>query len=138
MRDVADSVLDNALSCLPSIHVCAKVGRHPHSASFPFRYLESSFIDSIKFIFFQFPPTWLQYFEGALVPLVVYDFLDGRVALLCGHLHFTADGIFVVNRNTHTEDLLRTQPGLAAFVCTPRVPVNPFSCITPPPLETPL
>ena len=72
------------------------------------------------------------------MPLVAYDFLDGRVALLCGHLHFTVDGIFVVNRNTHTEDLLRTQPGLAAFVCTPRVPINPFSCIMPPPLETPL
>ena len=106
--------------------------------SFPFSYLESSFVDSIKFLFSQFPPTWLEYFKGSLVPLVAYDFLDGRVALLCGHLHFMADRIFVVNHNTRTEDLLHTQPGLAAFVCTPCVPTNPFACITPPPIETPL
>jgi len=136
--DIYYNVHVHAISHLPSIHICAKVGRHPHSASFPFGYLESSFVDSIKFLFSQFPPTWLEYFEGSLVPLVAYDFLDGRVALLCGHLHFTVDRIFVVNRNTRTKDLLRTQPGLAAFVCTPRVPINPFSCITPPPLETPL
>jgi len=123
---------------LPSVNLCAKVGRHPHSASFPFGYLESSFVDSIKLIFRQFPPDWLEYFEGALVPLVAYDFLDGCIATLCGRLHFTIDGIFVVERNTRTEDLLRTQPGLAAFVCTPRVPTNPFSCITPPPVEVPL
>jgi len=136
--DIYHNIHIHTISSLPSIHICAKVGRHPHLASFPFGYLESSFVDSIKFIFSQFPPTWLEYFEGSLVPLVVYDFLDGQVALLCGHLHFTADGIFIVNRNTRTEDLLRTQPGLAAFVCTPCVPVNPFACITPPPVETPL
>jgi len=136
--DIYHNVHIHAISSLPSIHICAKVGRHPHSASFPFSYLESSFVDSIKFLFSQFPPTWLEYFEGALIPLVAYDFLDGRVALLCGHLHFTVDGIFVVNRNTRTKDLLRTQPRLAAFVCTPRVPTNPFACITPPPVETPL
>jgi len=136
--DIYHNVHVHAISSLPSIHICTKVGRHPHSASFPFGYLESSFVDSIKFLFSQFPPTWLEYFEGALVPLVAYDFLDGQVALLCGHLHFTVDGIFVVNRNTCTEDLLRTQPGLAAFVCTPHVPTNPFACIMPPPLEVPL
>jgi len=78
--------------------MCAKVGRHPHSAHFPFGYLESSFLDSIKFLFSHFPPTWLQEFEGCQVPLVAYNFLDGRVALLCGHLHFTEEGIFFLNR----------------------------------------
>ena len=133
--DIYHNVHIHAISYLPSIHICAKVGQHPHSASFPFGYLESSFVDSIKFLFSQFPPTWLEYFEGSLIPLVAYNFLDGQVALLCGHLHFTVDGIFVVNRNTRTKDLLHTQPGLAAFVCTPCVPVNPFACITPPPVE---
>jgi hypothetical protein len=33
------------------------------------------------------------------------------------------------------EDALRTQPKLARFVCTPRVPTNPFDFIIPPPLE---
>jgi len=72
------------------------------------------------------------------VPLVAYDFLDGRIATLCGWLHFTPDGIFVINRNTCTEDLLHTQPGLAAFVYTPRVPTNPFAFIIPPPVGIPL
>jgi len=136
--DIFHNVWVSSNGPLPSINLCAKVGRHPHSASFPFGYLESSFVDSIKFIFGQFPPDWLIHFEGALVPLIAYDFLDGRIATLCGRLHFTVDGIFVMDRNTRTEDLLRTQPGLATFVCTPRVPTNPFACITPPPIETPL
>jgi len=72
------------------------------------------------------------------VPLVVYDFLDGRIATLCGRLHFTTDGIFVIERNTCTEDLLHTQPGLTTFVCIPRVPTNPFTYITPPLVEVPL
>ena len=92
---------------------------HPHSLHFPFGYIESSFVDSIKFLFGQFLRGWLEYFEGALVPLASYDFLDGRIATLVGRLHFTADGIFVIDRHTCTEDLLRTHLHLAAFVCTP-------------------
>jgi len=136
--DVFHNIWINSKGPLPHINLCAKIGRHPHSASFPFGYLESSFTDSIKFIFGQFPPDWLEFFEGVLVPLVAYDFLDGRLATLCGCLHFTADGIFVIDRNTRTEDLLCIQPGLAAFVCTPRLPTNPFASITPPPVEIPL
>ena len=123
---------------LPSVNLCAKVGCHPHSTFFPFGYLESSFVDSIKFIFGQFPPNWLEHFKGALVPLVAYDFLDRRIATLCRHIHFTADGIFVTERNTCTEDLLHMQPGLATFVCTPHVPTNPFAFITPLPVEIPV
>jgi len=136
--DVFHNVWINSNGPLPHINLCAKIGQHPHSASFPFGYLEASFVDSIKFLFGQFPPDWLEYFEGVLVPIAAYDFLDGRLATLCGRLHFTADGIFVIDRNTHTEDLLCTQPGLAAFVCTPHLPTNPFAYIMPPPVETPL
>jgi len=136
--DIYHNVWVKSNGPLPSVNLCAKVGRHPHSTSFPFGYLESSFIDSIKFIFGQFPPDWLEYFENALVPLVAYNFLDRHIATLCGHIHFTANGIFVTERNTCTEDILRTQPRLATFVCTPRVPTNPFAHITPPSLETPL
>jgi hypothetical protein len=115
--------------------LCAKVGRHTYSAPFPFGCLESSFIDSIKDKFSQVPTDWLTYFEGALVPLVSYDFLDGRTITLCGHLRFTDRGILIVRRTTRTEDALRTRPELAKFVCTPRVPTNPFNFIIPPPLE---
>ena len=75
--DIYHNVHIHTISPLPSIHICAKVGQHPHSTSFPFGYLESSFVDSLKFVFSQFPLTWLKYFEGSLVPLVAYDFLDG-------------------------------------------------------------
>jgi len=117
--DVYHNVWVKSNGPLPPVNLCTKVGRHPHSASFPFGYLESSFIDSIIFIFRQFPPDWLEHFENALVPLVAYNFLDGCIATLCGHIHFTTDGIFVTERNTHTEDILHTQPRLATFVCTP-------------------
>jgi len=120
---------------LPPIFLCAKVGRHTYSAPFPFGCLELSFIDSIKDKFSQVPTEWLAYFEGALVPLVSYDFLDRCTITLCGHLHFTDRGILIVRRTTRTEDALHTQPELARFVCMPRVPTNPFDFIIPPPLE---
>ena len=123
---------------LPSVHICAQVGHHPPALSFPFGYLESSFVHSISCLFSQFPPAWLKYFKGALVPLVAYDFLDGRLATIVGHLHFTEAGTFVINRSTRTEDLIRTQPGLFQFVCTPHIPTNPFLHITPPLAELPL
>ena len=123
---------------LPNIYLCAKVSRHPNSLHFPFGYIESSFVDSIKFLFGQFPRSWLEYFEGALVPLASYDFLDGHIATLVGRLHFTLDGIFVIDRHTRTEDLLCTHLHLAAFVCMPRVPTCPFLHITPHPVEEPL
>jgi hypothetical protein len=69
------------------------------------------------------------------VPLVLYDFLDRRMITLCGHLYFMDRGIFIVRRTTRTEDALRTQPELARFVCTLRVPMNPFDYIIPPPLD---
>jgi len=123
---------------LPSIFLCTKVRCHTYSTPFPFGCLESLFIDSIKGKFSQVPHEWLTYFKGALVPLVLYNFLDGRMITLCGHLHFTDRGIFIVSRTMHTEDTLHTQPELACFVCMPRVPTNPFDFIIPPPLELPL
>jgi hypothetical protein len=123
---------------LPPIFLCAKVGHHTYSAPFPFGCLEMSFIDTIKDKFSQVPSEWLIYFKGALVPLVSYDFLDGCTITLCGHLHFTKRGIFIVRRTMCIEDVLHTQPELARFVCTPRVPTNPFNFIIPLPLDLPL
>ena len=108
-----------AIDTLPAVTICAKVGLHPTSLLFPFGYLESSFVDSIKFLFGQFPPVWLQYFNRSLVPLVSYDFLDGRLVTICGQLHFTDIGIFVIHRHTRIEDNLRSNLGLAQFTCTP-------------------
>jgi hypothetical protein len=120
---------------LPPIFLCTKVRHHMYSTPFPFGCIESLFIDSIKDKFSQVPTEWLTYFEDTLVPLVVYNFLDGCMITLCRHLHFTDRGILIVRRTTHTEDALCTQPELAHFVCTPRVPTNPFDFIIPPPLE---
>ena len=121
-----------------NVHLCAKIGRHPHSLHFPFGYIESSFIDSIKFLFAQFPRHWIDHFEGVLVPLLSYDLLDGRIATVVGRLHFDKGDIYCIDRHTRTEDLLCTHPNLASFVCTPRVPTRPFLHITPPPVEVPL
>jgi len=123
---------------LPSVTLCAKVGCHPASLHLPFGFLESSFIDSIKFLFGQFPPLWLTYFEGALVPISSYDFLDGRLITVLGYLRFTEEGIFIINHHTRIEDVIRTKPELAQFTCTPRTPKNPLLYITPPREELPL
>ena len=127
-----------AINTLPPITICAKVGLHPSSLLFPFGYLESSFVDSIKFLFGQFPPIWLQYFNGSLIPLVSYDFLDGRLVTICGQLYFMEEGIFIIHRHTRIEDNLRNNPGLAQFTCTPRTPADLLRYLTPPPVEEPL
>ena len=123
---------------LPNVHLCAKVESCPPSLNFPFSYLESSFIDSLKFTFGHFPPSWLEYFEGALVPLLAFDFLDGCYATLVGCLHFTAEGLFIIDQSMHTEDFLCTQPHLAKFVCMLQVPTRPFLFLTLLPVELPL
>jgi len=123
---------------LPPITICAKVGRHPSSLHFPFGYIESSFVDSLKCIFGQFPAPWLTYFENAHIPVISYDFLDGRLVTLVGCLHFTDQGLFIVDREVRTEDLLRTQPDLFAFIPTPRIPENPLIYLMPPEQDQPL
>jgi len=127
-----------AVNTLPAVTICAKVGLHPASLLFPFGYLESSFVDSIKFLFGQFPPVWLQYFNRSLVPLVSYDFLDGHLVTICRQLYFTDKGIFVIHRHTRIEDNLCSNPGLAQFTCTPRTPADPLLYLTPPLVEEPL
>jgi len=135
---VYHEVLIRAVHTLPPVTLCAKVGRHPASLHLPFGFLESSFIDSLKFLFGQFPPVWLTYFEGALVPLTSYDFLDGRLVTVLGYLHFSEEGLFVTNHHTRIEDVLRTKPELALFTCTPRTPENPLLYVTPPREDLPL
>jgi len=135
---VYHEVLIKAVETLPLVTICAKVGLHPASLLFPFSYLESSFVDSIKFLFGQFPPVWLQYFNGSLVPLVSYDFLDGRLVTICRQLYFTEEGIFVIHRHTRIEDNLRNNPGLAQFTCSPRTPADLLLYLIPPPVEQPL
>jgi len=135
--DAHHSIHVHSDGALPLVHICAKVGKHPWSPKFPFGYIETTFLDSIKFVFSRFPPLWLAHFEGALVPLVAYDFLDSRTAILCGHLRFTEQGILFVNRSTRITDLLHTDPQFSCFVPTPQVPARPFDSITPP-SENPL
>ena len=95
--DAHHSIHVHSDGALPLVHICAKVGKHLWSLNFPFGYIKTTFLDSIKFVFSRFPPLWLAHFEGALVPLVAYDFLDSRTAILCGHLHFTKQGILFIN-----------------------------------------
>jgi len=135
--DAHHSIHVHSDGALPPVHICAKVGKHLWSLNFPFSYIETTFLDSIKFVFSCFPPLWLAHFEGALVPLVAYNFLDGRTAILCGHLHFTEQGILFVNRSTQITDLLCMDPQFSCFVPTPQVPARPFDCIAPP-SENPL
>ena len=135
--DILYSIHIHSDSTLPPVHICAKIGKHPWSPNFPFGYIKTTFLDSIKFVFSCFPPSWLSHFEGTLVPLVAYNFLDGCMAILCRHLHFTPEGILFLNCSTRIEDILYTDPSFARFTPTPHVPRKPFNFITPPP-DTPL
>jgi len=135
--DAHHSIHVHSNGALPPVHICAKVGKHPWSLHFPFGYIKTTFLDLIKFVFSRFPPLWLSHFEGALVPLVTYNFLDGCTAILCGHLHFTEQGILFINRSTRIMDLLYTDPQFSCFVPTPHVLTKPFDFITPP-SDTPL
>ena len=119
--------LESRTGALFPVHLCAKVGRHPYSLHFPLGYLEISFRDAIKFLFRQFPPAWLEHFEGAYVTLLIFDFLDGRRVTVKGKLHFTSDGLYCTDRVLYTEDLLRTDPSLFRFTCNPRTPTNPLA-----------
>ena len=92
----------------------------------------------IKFLFGQFPPFWLTYFKGALVPISSYNFLDRQLITVLGYLHFTEEVIFITNHHTHIEDVICTKPELAQFTCTPRTPENSLLYITPPRKELPL
>ena len=132
--DAHHSIHVHSDGALPPVHICAKVGKHLWSLHFPFGYIKTTFLDLIQFVFSRFPPLWLSHFEGALVPL---DFLDGCTAILCGHLHFTEQGILFVNHSTRITDLLRMDPQFSCFVPTPCVPTKPFDFITPP-SDTPL
>jgi hypothetical protein len=123
---------------LPNITICTKVGKHARSLARPFGYLESNFIDSIKFIFNSFLPFWLEHFEGSLVPIVAYDFLDGRSVLLASYLHFDHEGIFITGRHSCVKDTLQADPYLARFCADVRVPVQPFLFLSLPPGNLPL
>jgi hypothetical protein len=123
---------------LPDITICAKVSLHPRTLLWPFGYLESNFLDSIKSLFNSFPPFWLEHFEGSRVPIVGYDFLDGRSVTLAGYLHFDREGIFIVGHHAIVEDALKDDPLLARFCTDIRKPVQPFLHLTPLPGNLPL
>ena len=100
------TLLESRTGVLPPVTLCSKVGLHPHSAHFPLGYLEVSNKDALILLFHQFPPDWLEHFEGAYVPLLLFDFLDGRRATIRGKLHFTPNGLFVIDRVVRTFDTL--------------------------------
>ena len=114
---------------LSQVALCAKVSLHPHSLHFPLGYLEVSFKEALVLLFAQLRPKWRQHFEGSYLPFLTFDFLDGRRATVSGKMHFTENGLFVIDRIVRTEDSLCTNPHLFAFVPTPRTPANPLSLV---------
>ena len=100
------TLLESRTGVLPPITLCSKVGLYPHSTHFPLGYLEVSNKDTLILLFRQFPPDWLEHFEGAYVPLLLFDFLDSCCATVRGKLHFTPNGLFVIDRVVRTFDML--------------------------------
>jgi hypothetical protein len=126
------------LNTLPPITICAKVGLYPRTHTFPFGYLESNFVNSIKEVFSRFPPFWLEHFEGIEVPIIGYNFLDGRTVTLFGNLHFDQSGTWIVKHYSHMEDVLQSQPKLMRLTPFVRVPFQPLLHLSPLPGDIPL
>ena len=120
------TLLESHTGVLPPVTLCSKVGLHPHSAHFPLGYLEVSNKDTLILLFQQFPPDWLEHFEGAYIPLLLFDFLDGCRVTVQGKLHFTPNRLFVIDGVVRTFDMLRHKPERFSFTCITRLPINPL------------
>ena len=120
------TLLESHTGVLPPVTLCSKVGLHPYSPHFPLGYLEVSNKDTLIHVFRQFPPDWLEHFEGVYVPLLLFDFLDSQRVTVRDKLHFTLNGLFVINRVVCTNNMLHHKPEFFSFTCNPHLPINPL------------
>ena len=124
---------------LPPVFICNNVGFRAPSKHFPLGYLEYSYKCSIRATFRAASSLAREAFELSLVPLTVYDLLDGRMVTIYGRLWFHLDNVYLENRGTLICDAIRTRPHLLQYTLSPRVPANPVPYLTSvPPINIPL
>jgi hypothetical protein len=123
---------------IPSIYTCCRAGYSLPSPGAPLGYIVFTFRLSIKETFLHHSTLVRYVFEGSLVIIEVYDFLDGRRVYMYRHLSFRQDSVYVVNLAYHFEDAVARYPALLCHCVTPRIPADPCFFVQVYPDDTPL
>ena len=111
---------------LSEVNICSRLIRYESAPGTPLGYIKYDFRQGIVDQFRDKGFAEKTGYEGGLVLLAIYDFLDGRCILVYGFLAFGTESIYVKGQAFHCEDLLRTYPGLFAYTLNPCLPVDPF------------
>ena len=126
----ADRDLALFLQLKNGVPACANIRKHPCSLTFPFGYLEISSELLLCCLFTTAIQPIKNAFQGSLVILAAFDFLDGRTATVYGRLEFSQDHVYVINWYTQLEDIVRMRPHLSQYTFFPQIPENPLSHVT--------
>jgi hypothetical protein len=117
-----------------SISLCSRLGVYQPDDTFPFGHLCYSFAHSLFARFGHCSDLIKLAFLGALIPLYVHDFLDGRTCTIYGYLDWSSEGLPLAQEvSYHFHDELRITPALAPFCLLPCRPLNPLAHISHPP-----
>jgi hypothetical protein len=111
---------------LSEVNICSRLVRHESAPGTPLGFIKYDFRQGIVDQFRDKGFAEKTGYEGSLLILAIYDFLDGRRIIVYGYLAFGTESIYVKGVAFHCEDLLRTYPGLFAYTLNPRLPVDPF------------
>jgi hypothetical protein len=111
---------------LSEVNICSRLVWHESAPGTPLGFIKYDFRFGIVDQFRDKGFTEKTSYEGSLVIIAIYDFLDGRRIIIYGFLVFSEASIYVKGQAFHCEDLLRTYPRLFAYTLNPRLPVDPF------------
>jgi hypothetical protein len=131
-----DATLATAYNLQP-LTICSRLVQFESCLGIPHGYIKYDFARGIEETFRHLGPGERSGYEGALIVLAIYDFLDGRHVTVYGFLILEITSTYVKWQSYHCEDLLRTYPGLFTYTLTPRLPLDPFSLVTVHPEKVP-
>jgi hypothetical protein len=118
--------------------ICSRLIQHKPAPGLPLGFIHYNFKEGIVEKFHNQGPGERSGYEGALVVLGIYDFLDSRRITVYRFLVLDVVSTYVKWQAFHCKDPLCTYPGLFAYTLNPRLPVDPFSYITVHPETIPL
>jgi hypothetical protein len=115
---------------LSEVNICSRLIRHKSAPGTTLGFIKYDFRQGIVDQFRDKGFVEKTGYEGSLIILAIYDFLDGRHIIIYGFLVFGTESIYVKGQAFHCEDLLRTYPRLFAYTLNPRLLVDPFVHVT--------
>jgi hypothetical protein len=133
----ADTTLTAAYN-LQTLTICSHLVCFELSPGVPLGYIKYDFQKGIEEKFRHLGPGERSGYEGALIILAIYDFLDCRHVTVYGFLVLDITSTYVKWQSYHCEDLLCTYPGLFAYTLSPLLPLDPLSFVAVHPKTIPL